>query len=62
MAEIELSHLSRQCLDRRIDEKGIIKKEVLAWCNDQNNIMFHCCPVKNQINLVDYRSGLIVFC
>ncbi len=37
MAEIELSHLSRQCLDRRIGEKEIIKKETLAWCNERNN-------------------------
>lgn len=37
MAEIELSHLSRQCLDRRIGEKEIITKEVLAWCNERNN-------------------------
>src|SRR5262249_16317978 len=37
MAEIELSHLSRQCLDRRMGEKEVITKEVLAWCNERNN-------------------------
>lgn len=37
MAEIELSHLSRQCLDRRIADKDIMSAEVLAWCNDRNN-------------------------
>lgn len=37
MAEIELSHLSRQCLDRRISEKEIITREVRTWCNERNN-------------------------
>jgi DNA-binding Lrp family transcriptional regulator len=31
MAEIELSHLSRQCLDRRIGEKEILISEISAW-------------------------------
>ena len=31
MAEIELSHLNRQCLDRRIADKQIIIQEVAAW-------------------------------
>ena len=31
MAEIELSHLNRQCLDRRIADKKIIIQEVAAW-------------------------------
>ncbi len=31
MAEIELSHLNRQCLDRRIADKEIIIHEVSAW-------------------------------
>ena len=37
MAEIELSHLSRQCLDRRIGEKCDLKKEVHAWTSTRNN-------------------------
>lgn len=36
MAEIELSHLSRQCLDRRIESKELLRKEVAAW-NDERN-------------------------
>lgn len=36
MAEIELSHLSRQCLERRIPDKESLIKEVLAW-QDQRN-------------------------
>jgi hypothetical protein len=31
MAEIELSHLNRQCLDRRIGERSIMAAEVKAW-------------------------------
>lgn len=31
MAEIELSILSRQCLDRRIPDQETLKAEVLAW-------------------------------
>jgi len=36
MAEIELSHLSRQCLDRRLSEKAILEKEVRAWTKVRN--------------------------
>ena len=36
MAETELSILSRQCLDRRIDCKEIMTSEVAAWEQDRN--------------------------
>ncbi len=36
MAELELSHLSRQCLDRRISDKETLKKEVDAWTKKRN--------------------------
>lgn len=36
MAEIEFSHLSRQCLDRRIKSKEILKQEVNAWTAERN--------------------------
>jgi transposase len=36
MAEIELSHLSRQCLDRRIASKEKLQQEVTAWMNERN--------------------------
>lgn len=36
MAEIELSHLSRQCLDQRIGEKAILDEEVKAWTKARN--------------------------
>ncbi len=36
MAEIELSHLSRQCLDQRLSEKIILEEEVKAWTDSRN--------------------------
>ena len=36
MAEIELSVLSRQCLNRRIPEITTLKEEVTAWCDERN--------------------------
>ncbi len=38
MAEIELSALSKQCLDRRIDQKHVLTKEVLAWSKKRNRL------------------------
>jgi transposase len=37
MAEIELSHLNRQCLDRRIGEKSDMAEEVEAWTRMRND-------------------------
>ena len=36
MAEIELSVLSRQCLNRRIPDMTKLKEEVAAWCDERN--------------------------
>lgn len=36
MAEIELSALSKQCLDRRIGKRDILDREVLAWTAQRN--------------------------
>ena len=36
MAEIELSHLSRQCLDRRLKDMVEVKKEVASWLERRN--------------------------
>jgi transposase len=38
MAEIELSHLSRQCLDRRIESRDILAKEIAAWRIKRNKM------------------------
>jgi DDE superfamily endonuclease len=37
MAEIELNVLTGQCLNRRIDDIGIVRKEVRAWQEFRNN-------------------------
>jgi hypothetical protein len=36
IAEIELSVLARQCLDRRIPDRGTLEREVAAWEADRN--------------------------
>jgi hypothetical protein len=36
IAELELSHLSRQCLDRRIENQEKLTKEVAAWERRRN--------------------------
>ena len=36
MAEIELSVLARQCLDRRIETRGELEREVAAWEEQRN--------------------------
>ncbi len=38
MAEIELSALSKQCLDRRIDQMSVLAKEVMTWCAKRNRL------------------------
>lgn len=37
MAEIELSVLSRQCINRRIPDEQTLSQEVRAWVNDRNS-------------------------
>lgn len=37
MAELELSHLSRQCLNRRIADKNILINETSAWETKRNS-------------------------
>lgn len=36
MAEIELSILQRQCLNRRIPDEETLKREIAAWENQRN--------------------------
>jgi hypothetical protein len=39
LAEIELSVLARQCLDRRIESADVLRREVAAWETDRNERM-----------------------
>jgi hypothetical protein len=45
IAEIELSALTRQCLDRRIDDLDVLNSELAAWQNavntDQRQVRWH---------------------
>jgi hypothetical protein len=45
VAEIELSALTRQCLDRRIDDLDLLNTELTAWQNavnaDQRQVRWH---------------------
>ena len=50
MAEIELSHLNRQCLDRRIPNKEILTKEIAAWENHRNEL---CSGIDWQFTMED---------
>ncbi len=36
MAELELSALQRQCLDRRLGDRPTLEREVAAWVNARN--------------------------
>lgn len=36
MAEIELGIMARQCLDRRIPDQNILKREIKAWQDERN--------------------------
>ena len=55
MAEIEFSVLSRQCLERRIENKEILKQEVAAWEERRNK---NSTPVDWRFNTEDARIKL----
>lgn len=55
MAEIELSVLSRQCLDRRIGTAKQLKREVTAWMNARNQ---GAATVQWQFTTADARIKL----
>jgi hypothetical protein len=55
MAEIELSILSRQCLDRRIPDQDTLKKEVVAWQEKRNII---ASPMEWRFTTADARIKL----
>jgi hypothetical protein len=55
MAEIELSALSRQCLDRRIADLVLLAREVAAWEQDRNA---HATTVHWRFTTADARVKL----
>lgn len=55
VAEIELSVLSRQCLDRRIGSESELDSECAAWQRDRNAVG---CPVSWRFTTADARIKL----
>ena len=55
MAEIDLSALSKQCLDRRIGDVKTLSKEVHAWANERNHQKL---TAKGQFTKNDAREKL----
>lgn len=55
MAEIELSVLNRQCLNRRIPNKDILIEEVAAWEQRRNQ---NSSPVNWRFTTEDARIKL----
>jgi len=55
MAEIELSILSKQCLDRRIPDQETLKRETRAWAEKRNA---HSIPMNWRFTTEDARIKL----
>lgn len=55
MAETELSVLGRQCLDRRIDDRGEMSREIAAWETHRNEAQ---SPIHWQFTTADARIKL----
>ncbi len=55
MAETELSVLSRQCLDRRIECKELLTQEIAAWESDRNAA---CTTINWRFTTADARIKL----
>ena len=62
MAEIELSALSKQCLDRRIADMKTLKHEVSAWENERNSIGATVRWQFKKDNARDNSKGIIKNC
>jgi hypothetical protein len=55
IAEVELSAMTKQCLNRRIDNLDTLTNEVDAWQSDRNLL---CKSVKWQFTTADARTKL----
>jgi transposase len=55
MAEIELSVLTRQCLERRLADRDTVQREVAAWEAERNQ---RASPVDWQFTTADARTKL----
>jgi hypothetical protein len=55
VAEIELSVLARQCLDRRIESAAELRREVGAWEEERNE---HGTEIRRRFTTADARIKL----
>ena len=55
MAETELSVLSRQCLDRRIESKDVMEQEIATWEKDRDDA---CTRINWRFTTADARIKL----
>ena len=55
MAEIELSILQRQCLNRRIANEDMLKREIAAWEHQRNAAQE---PIDWRFTITDAREKL----
>ena len=55
MAEIELSAVAGQCLDRRIRDREVLEREVAAWEEERNDA---AGPVNWRFTTADARIKL----
>lgn len=55
IAEISISLLARQCINRRIPNLDMLNKEIAAWCSELNN---NNAPIKWQFTTEDARIKL----
>jgi hypothetical protein len=55
MAELELSALARQCLDRRIPDQPTLQQEVTAWADERNRA---AVGIDWRFSVADARSTL----
>ena len=56
MAEIELNVMTRQCLNRRLDNIDLVRREIAAWEAAQNNAKR---KIKWQFTTDDARTKLV---
>jgi hypothetical protein len=56
MAEIELSVLSSQCLNRRIPERKALEQDAAAWQRSRNQAGI---PVKWRFTVQNARTALV---
>ena len=64
MAEIEIGVMARQCLDRRIPDRSVLRREAAAWQAQRNrdgirvNWRFTTCPNQTKVPIPQYNTDV----